>query len=207
MEIAYDAATNCYKELFKTMSKVEENIETAKPHDEGGDTVDEKEKIENDKKQRMKWKRKWNVEIYSESCSKWYDGTIVKITKDVQGEWLTVAYRTGGEKTPTLKQIQRFNKEIRVKQISYTPNLEFANRIIFLTDAQPNQSSGKDSLLNMVKRNSSTQQYKGFQIHTTFIGVGLDFNTKFVEDIIKVEGGNYYAVHSNKEFMKTMDEE
>ena len=35
----------------------------------------------------------------------------------------------------------------------------------------------------------------------------MDFNTKFVEDIIKVEGGNYYAVHSNEEFMKTMDEE
>ena len=35
----------------------------------------------------------------------------------------------------------------------------------------------------------------------------MDFNTKFVESVIKVEGGNYYAVHSNEEFMKTMDEE
>eukprot|EP01084_Bolivina_argentea_P101110 181339_1 len=104
MEIAYDAATNCYKEIFKNMTKPNENITpkdtdtvtvTTKTNNEGDD---EKEKIENDKKQRMKWKRKWNVEIYSESCSKWYDGTIVKITKDVQGEWLTVAYRTGGEK-------------------------------------------------------------------------------------------------------------
>ena len=40
-----------------------------------------------------------------------------------------------------------------------------------------------------------------------FIGVGIDFNTKLIEDIIKVEGGNYYSVHSNKEFIKTMNEE
>eukprot|EP01083_Nonionella_stella_P290243 987668_1 len=213
MEIAYDAATNCYKEIFKNMSKPDENISpkdtdtvtvTTKTNNEGDD---EKEKIENDKKQRIEWTKDCEVEIYSESASKWYDGTIIKILNDTEGEWLTVAYRTGNEKTPTLKQIQRFNKEIRIKEISFTPNLEFANRIIFLTDAQPNSSGGKNSLLNMVKENSSTQQYKGFQIHTTFIGVGLDFNTKFVEDIIKVEGGNYYAVHSNKEFMKTMDEE
>eukprot|EP01083_Nonionella_stella_P023341 64553_1 len=96
------------------------------------------------------------------------------------------------------KQKQLFTLEL---------NEEYANRIIFLTDAQPNAHSGKDSLLDMVKRNSSTDQYKGHQIHTTFIGVGLDFNTAFIEDIIKVPGGNYYAVHSNAEFIKTMDEE
>jgi len=85
----------------------------------------------------------------------------------------------------------------------------YSNRIIFLTDAMPNSyASNKDeSLLTMMQRNASTQQFKGHQIHTTFIGVGLDFNTKFVDEVIKVEGGNYYAVHSNEEFMKTMRDE
>merc|ERR1712087_1025284 len=78
---------------------------------------------------------------------------------------------------------------------------------MFLTDAQPNAGGGKDTLLDLMKTNCSTEKFKGFQIHTTFIGVGLDFNTQFVEKVIKVEGGNYYAVHSNEEFMKTMDEE
>mmetsp|Transcript_11041 Transcript_11041/g.16705 ORF Transcript_11041/g.16705 Transcript_11041/m.16705 type:complete len:541 (-) Transcript_11041:63-1685(-) len=85
----------------------------------------------------------------------------------------------------------------------------YSNRVIFLTDAMPNSyaSNSDDSLLKMMQRNAATHQFKGHQIHTTFIGVGLDFNTKFVEEVIKVEGGNYYAVHSNEEFMKTMRDE
>eukprot|EP01083_Nonionella_stella_P295918 1005504_1 len=84
---------------------------------------------------------------------------------------------------------------------------DYANRIIFITDAIPNASNSKDSLLGMVSKNASIEQHKAFQIHTTFVGVGIDFNTELVEDIIKVEGGNYYSVHSNEEFLKTMDDE
>eukprot|EP01083_Nonionella_stella_P314378 1132302_1 len=186
MEMAYAAASTCYKELFSdTMNTAEGS----------GDY---------DKKKRLEWKANSQCKIYSDSDASWYEGKIIKVTNDGEGEWLTVAYRTGADaKTPTLKQIQRFAAEIEPLEL----NEEYANRIIFLTDAQPNARSGKDSLLDMVKRNSSTDQYKGHQIHTTFIGVGLDFNTAFIEDIIKVPGGNYYAVHSNAEFIKTMDEE
>merc|ERR1712003_518716 len=59
----------------------------------------------------------------------------------------------------------------------------------------------------MVQRNSSTAQNKCVQIHTTFIGGGLDFNTEFVESAVKNPGANYYAVHSNDEFMQTMSSE
>eukprot|EP01084_Bolivina_argentea_P028949 53770_1 len=75
--------------------------------------------IENDEKknsdrQRELWDTQSKCEIYSESDEKWLDGTIVKIINDKEGEWLTIAYRTGQENiTPTLKQIQRFAKEIR----------------------------------------------------------------------------------------------
>eukprot|EP01083_Nonionella_stella_P172483 592081_1 len=207
MEIAYNAATSCFKQLFETVTKKERAAKT----DDGGDTAtpdDHKEGNDSDdKEQRMGWKANSECKIYSDSANKWFDGTVIKVTNDKEGEWLTVAYRTGANKTPTLKQIQRFATEIKAKEAAFEPNEEYANRIIFLTDAQPNASSGKDSLLDMVKRNSSTDQYKGYQIHTTFIGVGLDFNTAFIEDIIKVPGGNYYAVHSNEQFMKTMAEE
>lgn len=206
MESAYNGATSCYKELFESMA----NIKNVTPKDTKGATKNDEGVNSEDEeiKQRKEWLVQSECRIYSESASKWYDGRILKITNDEEGEWLTVGYRTGDDdKTPTLKQIQRFAKDIKPKQAAFSNNIEFANRIIFLTDAQPNSGGGKDSLLDMVKRNSSTEQYKGFQIHTTFIGVGLDFNTKFVEDVIKVEGGNYYAVHSNDEFMKTMDEE
>ena len=33
-------------------------------------------------------------------------------------------------------------------------------------------------------------------IHTTLVGVGLDFNTDLVERISKVRGANYFSVHS-----------
>jgi Ca-activated chloride channel family protein len=44
-------------------------------------------------------------------------------------------------------------------------------------------------------------------IYTTFIGIGVDFNTELVESITKIKGANYYSVHSASEFQKRMDDE
>ena len=33
-------------------------------------------------------------------------------------------------------------------------------------------------------------------IYTTFIGLGLDFNINLINEIVKVRGSNYFAVHS-----------
>jgi Ca-activated chloride channel family protein len=52
------------------------------------------------------------------------------------------------------------------------------NRIIFLTDANPNNSETKD-LISLTKSSSKEK------IYTTFIGVGLDFNSIMVEEISK----------------------
>ena len=178
MEMAYSAATSCYQQLFENMKKTKQisndgstpkdtkSATAATVNEEGGDN-DGNDNENKDKKEREKWTTDSLCEIYSESEQKWYQGTIIKIVTDKEGEWLTVGYRTGDEKTPTLKQIGRFAKEIRPIEVGYTPNIDYANRIIFLTDAQPNSRSGGDSLLSMTKRNSSTEQYKGFQIHTT----------------------------------------
>ena len=79
---------------------------------------------------------------------------------------------------------------------------EYENRIIFLTDAMPNIGAiSKDSLLGITERNSQDNLY------STFIGIGVDFNTELVEHITKIRGANYYSVHSSKEFKKRMDDE
>jgi Ca-activated chloride channel family protein len=79
---------------------------------------------------------------------------------------------------------------------------EYENRIIFLTDAMPNiGETGESDLLAMLEENAA----KG--IYTTFIGIGVDFNTELVEKITKIKGANYYSVHSAGEFKERMDDE
>lgn len=79
---------------------------------------------------------------------------------------------------------------------------EYENRIIFLTDAMPNIGAiSEESLLGITEKNSENNLY------STFIGIGVDFNTELVEYITKIRGANYYSVHSSKEFKKRMDDE
>lgn len=78
----------------------------------------------------------------------------------------------------------------------------YENRIIFITDAMPNTGElSKERLFGMAKSASK----RG--IHTTFVGVGVDFNANLVEYVSKTKGANYYSVHSSKEFKKRMDKE
>lgn len=80
------------------------------------------------------------------------------------------------------------------------PN-EYENRIVFLTDAMPNTGDYSDEgLLGMTQNNSDNR------IYTTFIGIGVDFNTELIESITKIRGANYYSVHSSQEFQDRMDE-
>ena len=53
----------------------------------------------------------------------------------------------------------------------------------------------------MTRRNAENH------IYTTFIGIGVDFNTELVEGITKIRGANYYSVHSAEQFRERMDEE
>ena len=79
---------------------------------------------------------------------------------------------------------------------------EYENRIIFLTDAMPNTGeTSEHGLLGMTKKNA------GDRLYTTFIGIGVDFNTELIEHITKIRGANYYSVHSSKQFKERMDEE
>ncbi|OGN93374.1 MAG: hypothetical protein A2Z75_08870 [Chloroflexi bacterium RBG_13_50_10] len=79
---------------------------------------------------------------------------------------------------------------------------EYENRIIFLTDAMPNTGeTGEYSLLSLLKDNADNH------IYTTFIGIGVDFNTELIEYITKTRGANYYSVHSPRDFMERVEEE
>ena len=78
----------------------------------------------------------------------------------------------------------------------------YENRIVFITDAMPNRGElRKEGLLGMAKQ--AAKQH----IHTTFIGVGVDFNTDLVEYVSKIKGANYYSVHSSREFSRRLDKE
>jgi len=78
----------------------------------------------------------------------------------------------------------------------------YENRIIFITDAMPNRGEmRKEGLLGMAKEAAK------HNIHTTFIGVGVDFNTDLVEYVSKIKGANYYSVHSSEEFSQRLDKE
>jgi Ca-activated chloride channel family protein len=79
---------------------------------------------------------------------------------------------------------------------------EYENRIVFLTDAMPNIEETSDlGLFRMLEDNADEG------IYTTFIGIGMDFNTELVESITKIKGANYYSVHSADEFKKRMVDE
>lgn len=79
---------------------------------------------------------------------------------------------------------------------------EYENRIIVITDAMPNMgSTNKSELQKLVEKSAKDK------IYTTFIGVGLDFNTEVIKTITNVRGANYYSVSSEEEFKTRMGEQ
>ena len=79
---------------------------------------------------------------------------------------------------------------------------DYENRIIVITDAMPNYGeTSEEGLLRYVNNNAEEG------IHTTFIGVGVDFNTELIEQIGTIRGANYYSVNSANEFKETMKED
>lgn len=79
---------------------------------------------------------------------------------------------------------------------------QYENRIIFLTDAMPNIGMiSRDGLFELA------QTYASERVYTTFIGVGIDFQTELVEFVTKIRGANYYAIHSPWEFKKRLAKE
>ncbi|RUM65926.1 MAG: hypothetical protein DSZ05_05225 [Sulfurospirillum sp.] len=79
---------------------------------------------------------------------------------------------------------------------------DYENRIIFMTDAMPNRGELRENgLFGMVDKAAKRGVY------TSFIGIGVDFNTDLMERVSKTRGANYYAVHSLHDFKKRLDDE
>src|SRR6056297_493108 len=86
------------------------------------------------------------------------------------------------------------------EDLGKTDPKKYENRIIFLTDAMPNLgNTSEEGLLGMTKDNARDK------IYSSFIGIGVDFNTELVEAITKIRGANYYSVHSPSQFKERMD--
>jgi Ca-activated chloride channel homolog len=88
-----------------------------------------------------------------------------------------------------------------IKALEQEDGIDRERRIVFLTDAMPNTGAiEQNDLYRIGKRNAAEG------IHTTFIGVGVDFNTQLVEALTKeIRGANYYAIHSSTDFEKRLD--
>ena len=78
---------------------------------------------------------------------------------------------------------------------------EYENRIIFLTDAMPNLGNTDEYHLALLAEDNAEAN-----IYTTFIGVGLDFNSELIRAITQTQGANYFAVHSREEFKQQLDD-
>lgn len=78
---------------------------------------------------------------------------------------------------------------------------DYQNRIVVITDAMPNMGEiTSDGLYKKITDNVKDK------IYTSFIGVGVDFNTKLTEKMSNVRGANYYSVHSSEEFNSILAE-
>lgn len=95
-----------------------------------------------------------------------------------------------------------YNEGIKLFEGVNTSDKLYENRIIFLTDAMPNTGELSKNKLFGLAKNASERN-----IHTTFVGVGVDFNNDLVEYVSKTKGANYFSVHSSKAFSKLLDEE
>lgn len=78
---------------------------------------------------------------------------------------------------------------------------EYETRVIVVTDAMPNTGDISGERLGDRLRSNAEHD-----VHSTFVGVGVDFNTELVETINDVPGANYYTVHSPDQFRERMDE-
>ncbi|CAF4522555.1 unnamed protein product, partial [Didymodactylos carnosus] len=85
----------------------------------------------------------------------------------------------------------------------FTPLLltdDYYNRIIFLTDAQPNTGQLSDESFI-----SSIEQLAHRHIYMTFIGIGIDLNTKLISLITRQRGANFFSVSNSKSFIQLLD--
>jgi len=78
----------------------------------------------------------------------------------------------------------------------------YENRTVVVTDAMPNLGETSAGGLRGTLADNAERG-----LHTTFVGVGVDFNADLVDRITAIRGANYYGVHSAEEFERRLGEE
>ena len=105
-----------------------------------------------------------------------------------------------------------FKEAVELHSDCMTNSNDYENRILFLTDAVPNRgATDKGKLFNLVE-NAANGNYHNerndtnslMRIYTTFIGIGIDFNTRLIEYISGLRGANYFCVNSRNDFIYQM---
>ncbi|MFW6435631.1 MAG: vWA domain-containing protein, partial [Halovenus sp.] len=79
---------------------------------------------------------------------------------------------------------------------------EYENRSILLTDAQINHGETDGGELR-----STLESRAEKRMHTSVIGVGVDFNAELIDQLTAVRGANYYSVYSTDQFEQRLLEE
>ena len=80
----------------------------------------------------------------------------------------------------------------------------YENRMIFLTDACPNDGcTNPNQFIKLVENGAAGKS----RIYTTFVGIGVDFNSQFISKVSGVRGCNYFSVDSKKKFYKKLHSE
>lgn len=80
-------------------------------------------------------------------------------------------------------------------------NGERDTRVVYVTDAMPNLGETGASALE-----ERLQEHANDEVYTSFVGVGVDFNSRLTETLATIKGANYYSVHSPAQFESRMDE-
>jgi Ca-activated chloride channel family protein len=79
---------------------------------------------------------------------------------------------------------------------------EYENRSILLTDAQINRGETDGGELQ-----STLEARAEKRMHTSVIGIGVDFNAELIDQLTAVRGANYYSVYSADQFEQRLVEE
>jgi len=121
---------------------------------------------------------------------------------DVVGEF-TAAFRYGVRdlNADGGTNLDAGTSEVHDMVSEYMNDSERETRVVYVTNAMPNLGdTGGDSL------ESRLQSYADRDIHTTVVGVGVDFNSRLTETVSTVRGADYCAVDSPAQFEERMDE-
>ena len=92
----------------QSINKIEKINKESFDNGEESENDDYSTELDEDQKQRKKWKIGSKVELYSLSTQKWEKGKVKKIFNDKEGEWLVIEYAGF-----SVKEIQRYNLYIR----------------------------------------------------------------------------------------------